>query len=115
MLLTPNFFIFDRRVEAEKRKQEGAIAAFRELLQRSGLKPSSSWRKVSAKLQDEEAYEVSARPQGRYYVMTDVFVGCVARQGAACIVAAAGLGCLQSCRTMRHMGRGHQGGGVLFL
>jgi hypothetical protein len=37
------------------------MAAFKELLQRSALKPSSSWRKVSAKLQDEEAYEV--RPQ----------------------------------------------------
>jgi anti-sigma factor RsiW len=50
-----------RRVEAEKRKQEGAIAAFKELLQRSALKPSSSWRKVSAKLQDDEAYEVGPR------------------------------------------------------
>jgi negative regulator of sigma E activity len=47
------------RVEAEKRKQESAVAAFKELLQRSALKPSSSWRKVSAKLQDEEAYEVN--------------------------------------------------------
>jgi hypothetical protein len=46
------------RVEAEKRKQESAVAAFKELLQRSGLKPSNSWRKVAAKLQDEEAYEV---------------------------------------------------------
>ncbi|KAF6257845.1 hypothetical protein COO60DRAFT_1701643 [Scenedesmus sp. NREL 46B-D3] len=50
-----------RRVEAEKRKQEGAVAAFKELLQRSALKPSSSWRKVAAKLQDEEAYEALDR------------------------------------------------------
>ncbi|WIA16549.1 hypothetical protein OEZ85_013221 [Tetradesmus obliquus] len=50
-----------RRVEAEKRKQESAVAAFKELLARSSLKPSSSWRKVAAKLQDEEAYEALDR------------------------------------------------------
>lgn len=33
------------------------MAAFKELLVSANLKPTSQWRKVSAKLQDEEVYE----------------------------------------------------------
>jgi hypothetical protein len=47
------------RADEAKRKQDAAVAAFKELLERSNLKPSSTWRKVAAKLQDEEAYEVA--------------------------------------------------------
>lgn len=37
------------------------MAAFKELLQRSHLKPTSSWRKVSAKLEDDEAFQALDR------------------------------------------------------
>eukprot|EP00879_Flechtneria_rotunda_P008532 GHRR01008939.1.p1 GENE.GHRR01008939.1~~GHRR01008939.1.p1 ORF type:complete len:656 (+),score=305.57 GHRR01008939.1:244-1968(+) len=50
-----------RKAEEAKRKQEASVAAFKELLHRSNLKPTSTWRKVAQKLQDEEAYEALDR------------------------------------------------------
>lgn len=49
------------RADEEKRAKEVAEAGFRALLERSGLKASSSWRKVQAKLQDQPEYEVRMR------------------------------------------------------
>eukprot|EP00775_Hariotina_reticulata_P012499 gene12499-12634_t len=50
-----------KKADEAKRKQDAAVAGFKELLERSTLKPSSTWRKVAAKLQDEEAYEAVDR------------------------------------------------------
>lgn len=47
-----------RRADEEKRQKEAAVAGFKALLERSGLKASSSWRKVQTKIQDTEEYEV---------------------------------------------------------
>lgn len=47
-----------RRADEEKRQKEAAVSAFKELLERSNLKASSSWRKVQTKIQDTEEYEV---------------------------------------------------------
>lgn len=49
------------RADEARRKKESAAAAFKELLVKANLKATSQWRKVSAKLQDEEVYETLDR------------------------------------------------------
>eukprot|EP00878_Enallax_costatus_P007972 GHUV01008338.1.p1 GENE.GHUV01008338.1~~GHUV01008338.1.p1 ORF type:complete len:419 (+),score=115.06 GHUV01008338.1:42-1259(+) len=50
-----------KQAEEARRKKDAAVVAFKELLVKANLKATSQWRKVSAKLQDEEAYELLDR------------------------------------------------------